>query len=226
MEKLLTTDNLIKRIDELIALGQEVLSTRYVDNFHRVFVDFGKHAGFRSSGLSFLSKTVGKKHIYYSEFNDVTNANGPSRVDAGIRILESVKAEITGGWLSSIEGLISSEIFSDFLEMASYLLSEGYKDPAAVMIGSVLEEHLRKLCNKHDIPIEFTKEGTEIPKKADTLNSELVREEVYGKLDQKSVTAWLDLRNNAAHGKYEKYKKAQVDLMLSGARDFITRISI
>ena len=49
------------------------------------------------------------------------------------------------------------------------------------------------------------------------------RAEVYSKLDQKNVTAWLDLRNKAAHGHYDQYESAQVGLLISGFRDFITR---
>ena len=44
-----------------------------------------------------------------------------------------------------------AELFADFLEMADYLLSEGYKDPAAVLGGSMLEEHLRQLRQSMDI---------------------------------------------------------------------------
>ena len=46
---------------------------------------------------------------------------------------------------------------SDFLGMAEYLLEEEkLKDPAAVLAGGVLEEHLRKLCDSHGIDTEFT----------------------------------------------------------------------
>ena len=48
---------------------------------------------------------------------------------------------------------------------------------------------------------------------------------VYSKLDQKNVTAWLDLRNKAAHGKYAEYQIEQVALMLDGVRNFVTRTS-
>jgi hypothetical protein len=37
------------------------------------------------------------------------------------------------------------------------------------------------------------------------------------------VTAWLDLRNKAAHGQYADYTKEQVALTLQGVRDFISR---
>ena len=47
--------------------------------------------------------------------------------------------------------LVSAEIFSDFLEMAAHVLEQDYKDPAAVMIGTVLEENLRQLCHSAGI---------------------------------------------------------------------------
>jgi hypothetical protein len=37
------------------------------------------------------------------------------------------------------------------LEMASYLLAEGYKDAAAVLVGSSLEGHLRNLALPHAV---------------------------------------------------------------------------
>jgi hypothetical protein len=110
--------------------------------------------------------------------------------------------------------------------MAEHLLEEKYKDPAAVVGGSVLEEHLRQLCTAVSLPVEDIPVGRNVPiaKKADTLNSDLARIGKYTKLDQKSVTAWLDLRNKAAHGKYDEYTWDQVQLMLAGVRDFVARI--
>ena len=111
--------------------------------------------------------------------------------------------------------------------MADHLLQQGYKDPATVIIGSVLEEHLRQLCNANSISIEFkNNKGILIPKKADRLNSDLAKENVYSKLDQKAVTMWLDLRNKAAHGKYDEYTSEQVTNMYSGITEFMARMSI
>lgn len=117
--------------------------------------------------------------------------------------------------------LIRSELFDDFLEMAQHLLDSGYKDPAAVLVGGVLEQQLRKLSGRAGVQTE--KDG--IPKKADLLNSELVAAGAYGKLDQKSVTSWLGLRNQAAHGKYDSYSVEQTRIMLLGVRDFLSRTS-
>lgn len=142
-------------------------------------------------------------------------------------ILSSIRQEIEGDWLFTLKGLVAAELFADFLEMADHLLQEKYKDPAAVIIGSVLEEHLRQLCSANSIPIELeNNEGVLIPKKADRLNSDLAKENVYSKLDQKAVTMWLDLRNKAAHGEYDEYTSEQVANMYSGITEFMARLSI
>lgn len=135
-------------------------------------------------------------------------------------ILQALRDEYASGYLQSVIELVHADIFADFLDMAEYLLQQGYKDPAAVVTGSVVEAHLRKLCNKHGIAV-VKSDGS--AKKADALNSELAAGTVYSKLDQKSVTAWLDLRNKAAHGKYDEYTKEQVAVMLQGVRDFASR---
>ncbi len=134
-------------------------------------------------------------------------------------ILRALKSDYEAGYLQLIQELIHADIFADIFEMAEYLLEQGFKDPAAVLIGGVLEEHLRKLCNKTSIPITIK----DRPKKADSMNSELAGLKIYGKLEQKCVTAWLDLRNKAAHGKYNEYTNDQVKVMLMGTRDFVSR---
>jgi hypothetical protein len=140
-------------------------------------------------------------------------------------ILKAARDEMAGGWTITVKAIVSAEIFSDFLDMASYLLKEGWKDAAAVTVGGVLEEHLRQLCHKAGIDTEITKQsGDKVPKKADLLNANLYKHGVYGSLDQKNVTGWLDLRNKAAHGKYNQYTKEQATLMCQGVTDFIARV--
>jgi hypothetical protein len=80
-------------------------------------------------------------------------------------------------------------------------------------VGSSLEAHLRQLCQKTGIPMEVKSGGGVTPKKTDRLNADLASGDVYSKLDQKNVTAWLDLRNKAAHGLYDQYSAAQVAIL-------------
>lgn len=137
-----------------------------------------------------------------------------------VGILRALRADYVAGNLQSVIEIVHADIFADFLDMADYLLQQGYKDAAAVLVGSVLEEHLRKLAPKNGIAVI---QSGGAPKKANLVNSELAGAAAYSKLDQKSVTAWLDLRNKPAHGKYAEYTNEQVALTLQGVRDFAAR---
>ena len=157
---------------------------------------------------------------YYTRFQRLTK-DGLSYhgIPTLVGIAQALRTAYASGYLHEIEELIHADLFADFLAMGEYLLEEGYKDPAAVIIGGVLEEHLRKLCLKNSIDITINSRF----KKADMMNADLARSNVYNRLDQKNITAWLDLRNKAAHGKYGEYTDDQVNLSLLGIRDFITR---
>jgi len=140
-----------------------------------------------------------------------------------IGVVGALRADVEAGYVKSAGELLRGDLFADFLEMAQHLLDEGYKDAAAVIAGSSLEAHLRQLCAKAGIDTETQGSTGSRPKKAETMNADLTKAGVYSKLEQKSVTAWLGLRNSAAHGDYDDYTGDQVALMVSGIRNFITR---
>jgi hypothetical protein len=132
-------------------------------------------------------------------------------------VLRALRHQYASGGLVSVQERIRSDVFSDFLEMAEYLVEDdGMKDPAAVLAGGVLEQHIRKLCAKHGIAVPDRP-------KLDSLNAELMKAGVYGKNDHKQVTAWAGVRNSAAHAKYDEYTAEQVKLMIAGVRDFLGR---
>jgi hypothetical protein len=136
-------------------------------------------------------------------------------------VILALREDMAGGYIQNLTELVHADIFADFLDMARHLLEKGYKDPSAVLAGSTLESHLKNLAIKHSLPVESSGK----PKKANQLNADLAKSNVYSKLDEKNVTAWLDLRNKAAHGNYEEYNLDQVKLLISSIQDFISRIS-
>src|SRR5207248_6681874 len=136
---------------------------------------------------------------------------------------QSLLDDMAAGYTRSFQELIHSDVFSDYFDIAEYILDAGYKDAAAVIIGSTLEGHLRNLCRKYGMDVERTISQGNVPKKADMLNADLATSGLHGKLDQKNVTAWLDVRSKAAHGHYNEYTKEQVALLLNAVRDFVTR---
>jgi hypothetical protein len=90
----------------------------------------------------------------------------------------------------------------------------GYYQPAAVVAVCVLEDGLRKLCAGANV-------GLPAKPKLDAMNAELAKAGVYSKLTQKRVTAIADLRNNAAHGKWDQFTQRDVEDALRWIREFM-----
>ncbi len=218
-------EDFIQRADEILELGRAALGTSHGTNIGFV-VKPEPFGAFRSSALSFFANVFGATHPYFTNFDSSVSKAYTAQVEAGVGIVEAARSELAGGWIQTTRGLLSAEIFADFLEMAEHLLSEGYKDAAAVIAGSALEEHLRQLAIAANVSTTRMKDDVEVPLKADALNANIAKADVYSKLDQKSITAWLDLRNKAAHGQYNEYGRDQVALMVEGIRQFISRIPV
>jgi hypothetical protein len=134
-----------------------------------------------------------------------------------VNIARALRDDIAAGWLESVIELAHADTYAGYLEMAEGLQGQGYKDAAAVIAGTSLEVHLRSLASKNGIDLQAVNGS---PKKADTINADLKRESVYGALEQKQVTAWLHLRNSAAHGKYGEYTDADVKQLIEGVGNF------
>lgn len=135
-------------------------------------------------------------------------------------IASGLRQDMNEGWVRSTVELVHADMYSDYLEMADGLLTKGYKDPAAIVTGTSLEVHVRALYIKHGVDVAQPS-GT--PKKADVMNADLKKAGVYDGLQQKQITAWMDLRNQAAHGNYEKYDEHQVRLFIDGVRVFMIK---
>ena len=184
-------------------------------------LDSGGIAELRTRCIAAVERASGSTSPYY--MNIVEFGRNDIRdwvcLQKEIGIAKALISDIRNDYLQSVEELLHGNIFGDYLEMALHLLDNDYKDAAAVLTGGTLEVHLKNMCSKHQISTERSGKA----KKADELNAELVKQGAYSKLDQKSVTAWLGLRNDAAHGNYSAYTKDQVALLLQSVRDFITR---
>lgn len=218
-----TTSQLLAQLDEIITLakGLKAQSRQYdysdIDDTeaHKVV----------TSARAAIDRIAGRTSAYARHSEEIMarkQVNQYKMIEI-LGVIESLRADLEAGYIQSITELIHGELFGDFLEMARHLLDEGYKDPAAVVAGAALESQLRQLCAKSGIVTEVVSSSGSHPKKADAMNAELANGSVYSKLDQKNVTAWLDLRNRAAHGKFSEYSKEQVSLMVMGIQDFITR---
>jgi hypothetical protein len=163
-------------------------------------------------------------HIYLENFQRrIIQGVGLDDTLSQLRgILESLKEAYIHGYFRTVDALITGNIFSDFLDMAEYFLSQGdqYKHPAAFLIGGVLEEHLRKLAIKNEI--QTMKDNGQF-RHIEDINIDLRKKDVYSENERKSITAWLGLRNDVDHAHWEKYSQEKVEVMLKDVRRIINQ---
>jgi hypothetical protein len=214
--------SLLQQLEQLEVKFEKLRKDAEHDNLSGGAVSIDAISEFITGSRAAIFRIAGEKSAYMAEF-EAARANTDWIGFQALKIIgivRQLKHDLGYGYLTTTRELLHAELFADFLEMSEHLISEGYKDAAAVIGGSALEVHLRNLAAKHSLSVEFNGK----PKKADQLNSELAAENAYSKLDQKNVTAWLDLRNKAAHGHYQDYGETQVRLFLSQISDFMVRI--
>jgi hypothetical protein len=86
--------------------------------------------------------------------------------------------------------------------------------------GTVLEEHLRKLAQKHDVATTDEKGRA---KSVEVLGVDLRKSGLITEVQRKSLTAWYAQRNEGAHGHPENLNEGEVERMIDGIRDFVAR---
>lgn len=123
----------------------------------------------------------------------------------------AVKEDFEGGYLVSYRSLVQAEVFTSELDQAREQLSSGYKTPAAVIAGIVLETKLRDMCTTLGIPLG----------KLDKMNADLAKAQAYNSTQQKRITAIAGIRNSAAHGKPEEFTPADVQGMIDDVERFL-----
>lgn len=226
---------ILSRILELIKLGDEILmSAKSTTSSHGGGVAFVtrnykspkitekkkieeiKSIQWKTSCEHLLQTVFGNTHHYnnYCDFTNRAKYLTYENVARGIGVLNAAKDDYENGYLFDTRILIEAEVFDDFLEQAEELFKKDYYAPAAVIAGCVLEDGLRKLCDRKSITLSA--KAT-----IDPMNVELAKAGIYNKLIQKKITALADLRNKAAHGEWTEFAEKDVEDMIRDVRRFM-----
>lgn len=182
------------------------------------YLDKEQASQWGTSCLHILRRVFGENSDHYVRFNEefpkLSSNKNYYAIKRMLGILKAAKDDYENGYLFDTRVLIQAEVFDEFLEQAEHLFANGYHESAAVVAGAVLEDGLRKLCNRRGVPL---------PAKAtiDPMNVALAKDGAYSSLVQKRITALADLRNKAAHGKWSEFSKEDVKDMLAQVRLFM-----
>lgn len=172
----------------------------------------------RTEALNLLKRACGEDSEHYRQLlqiaEDDATKNTSFYFSSCYGIVEAARRDFEDDFLADVKYLVRADLLDDFLSQSEILLQEGYHIPAASLAGAILEDTLRKLCDKKNIVYP---DQTKI----DTLNVSLAKRNVYDKLIQKEITAKADIRNNTDHGHFDKVKKDDVADMIKWIKRFV-----
>ena len=237
---------LSSRFDSLIAEGEEILrSAEVIPEEHSYNeltgrnykskdsykdIDWPSFVEWRTKTATLLSQVISKNHVHHAAVKSMPalKAN-ESCLEWGISILKAIKNDLEEGFLENVFAQIEAELASDYMGQAEALLTEGQSGrfdhvPAAVLAGAVLEKGLRTLCaaQQPEIPI-VTPRGES--KTMNPLIEDLKKAGVFNELRAKQLRAWADIRNKAAHGEFDQFKKSDVEQMIQGITNFLADLT-
>jgi hypothetical protein len=158
--------------------------------------------------------------FFWKEVEPVSSQN----IDRLIGKLRAAQLDLTDGILS-LERQLQGKIAIDLMEQAEQLLAEGTPGaydhiPAAVLAGAVLEQFLRALCTRQSPPISLNLDNGNLKTLA-TLVNDLEEVKLYNAVEKKQLKVWVEIRNFAAHGQFDKFTSAQVHAMIKDVKRFI-----
>ena len=148
------------------------------------------------------------------------------------RSLEHISGTLRGlrdiyrnGFIRSVQATIVANISSDFMAQVDEILTSGRSAQydhafAAVMCGAVLEDSLRRLCERQTPPLKTLKRNQK-PKRLSALIEDLHKAKVYNPLKADQLRAWAKVRNHAAHAEFSEFNRADVEDMVRGVRNFL-----
>nr|WP_068889553.1 hypothetical protein [Pedobacter panaciterrae] len=175
-----------------------------------------------AEACEFLRVYGGKNNSFLKALNTARYISRQERFDGVKRILDGYVRYLDKGLSSTLspERKIQIETVSDYMGQADDLLANSKVHPAAaaVLIGASLEEFLRGWCEDQQlVPRQPTIDG---------YMQTLREQDLINKQDVKEITSWAGMRNDAAHGHWDKVSdRKRIQLMLEGVNLFIRSYS-
>jgi len=209
-------------VEALIEEGEDVLGTKWQPSGRWVsgpptYVDLEAFKKWRAS-CRLLVSLMGDFGTPWQDIFMPDVPNGLANASTTLGTLKAIKEALSNGYLVRFEELVLAEAFSDLTEQAEYLFEQGYFLAAGVILRAILEERLRKLCERTGCTPAKPR-----PTISD-LNQSLYKVKVYDKIVYKHVDAMTATGNDAAHNAPE-LKKDDVARLLNDTKDFLRRFA-
>ena len=145
-------DKVSDLVEALIEEGEDVLGTKWQPSGRWVsgpptYVDLEAFKKWRAS-CRLLVSLMGDFGTPWQDIFMPDVPNGLANASTTLGTLKAIKEALSNGYLVRFEELVLAEAFSDLTEQAEYLFEQGYFLAAGVILRAILEERLRKLCER------------------------------------------------------------------------------
>ena len=212
-------EKVINKFNKLLGEGKKILQNgEWNGRDFKRYPAKDDYLKWRTEALNLLRRVCGEDSEHYNQLLKIANGDDTSYNSYYFPhcygIVLAAKSDFDEDFLVDVKYLVRADLLDDFISQAEMLLKEGYHIPAASLSGAVLEDTLRKLCEKKNIAYP---DKTNI----EALNMSLAKANAYNKLVQKEITAKAHIRNEADHGNFDNINHEDVADMIKWIRRFI-----
>lgn len=136
-------------------------------------------------------------------------------------VLLSVRSDLEAGYTTTLAERVRDEVFGDLLDIAESIVKL-HAAPAIVLAVSVLEEHVRKMCEARDL--STLKDSGRGFVSFEDMTADLLEANAITSTEKRQMTnQWYAQRTEAAHGRFENVIAEEAPRTIGGVRDFIVR---
>lgn len=210
-------DQVLKRIDELIARGNATVHSQSSDDYW--MDDVIAAQSWFSSAANAIQQVAPPGSFYVAELKRIVEHEKlqggfpRSSMEKLLGLLQSIQVEAEAGLLVKLEDQVVASAFDDFLDHATQYHKAGKVKEAAVLASAVLEDTVKRIAGKSGLSTD----GASL----EPLIDELVKQGVFTSVKAKRLKSFAAVRNHALHAEWEKLDIKDVGAQLSGLRELL-----
>jgi hypothetical protein len=213
-----------KRFEELLRDAHHLDNAIFINKNTQSNARHSELVRLKVNVLSLLNLLKTSSDYIIDLIDDIRKDTNPSATELK-GIISGLKSDYEAGMLVNLSRIVEANVSADYLGQAEQLLKEGQSGkydhvPAAVLTGAILEDALRRLCQRQNPPIPLVNTKGE-PKTLNPLIDDLKKANIYNELKAKQLRSWADIRNAAAHGEFGNFTRHDVEQMLLGVQNFL-----
>jgi len=211
-------DTIVQHIDRLLTKGKAIKPVGHspLDGYRgaaREVFSPNDYPEWKTQVEAFILNFVGETSPYYKNFRTYEEAHA-GRVPAMMGVLRAIKEDHQNGVVHGLKYFVVAEVLVGFLNTARQFLKEGRKESAAILLGSVLENGLRVICQKRTVAVDAEE-------KLAGLKDKLAEARAISPLQIGWLENAIRLRHLAVHRELDKFSTADIEEMAKRVTDLL-----